>query len=60
MTINAALARVGALNLSVLVTAVGARADADDGEKLARRWCAACHLVASDQKQASTTFRSIL
>jgi mono/diheme cytochrome c family protein len=24
-------------------------ADADHGEKLARRWCAACHIVAPDQ-----------
>ena len=28
-------------------------ADADHGAALARRWCAACHLVDSDQKQAS-------
>jgi mono/diheme cytochrome c family protein len=25
-------------------------ADADNGERLARRWCAACHVVASDQR----------
>lgn len=28
-------------------------ADADHGGELAKRWCATCHLVASDQKQAS-------
>jgi mono/diheme cytochrome c family protein len=28
-------------------------ADADHGAELAKRWCATCHLVASDQKQAS-------
>jgi mono/diheme cytochrome c family protein len=28
-------------------------ADADHGAELAKRWCAACHVVASDQKQAS-------
>lgn len=28
-------------------------ADADHGGDLARRWCAACHLVDSAQKQAS-------
>jgi len=28
-------------------------ADAQQGEKIARRWCAACHVVANDQKQAS-------
>jgi mono/diheme cytochrome c family protein len=27
-------------------------ADADHGAVLAQRWCAACHLVASEQKQA--------
>jgi len=26
-----------------------AAADADHGEELAKRWCAACHFVASDQ-----------
>ena len=29
-------------------------ADADHGADIARRWCAACHLVDSAQKQAST------
>ena len=28
-------------------------ADAVRGEKLARRWCAACHVVAADQRQAN-------
>ena len=28
-------------------------ADADRGERLARRWCAACHVVAADQRQAN-------
>jgi mono/diheme cytochrome c family protein len=28
-------------------------ADADHGAELAKRWCATCHLVAADQKQAS-------
>jgi len=54
MTIRTALAPVCAVAFVVFVTGFGARADADDGEKLARRWCAACHLVAPDQKQAST------
>ena len=26
-------------------------ADADNGERLARRWCAPCHVVARDQSQ---------
>ncbi|HLX17509.1 MAG TPA: cytochrome c [Bradyrhizobium sp.] len=28
-------------------------ADADHGADLAKRWCATCHVVAPDQKQAS-------
>jgi mono/diheme cytochrome c family protein len=28
-------------------------ADAYNGERLARRWCAACHVVASDQHQVT-------
>lgn len=28
-------------------------ADADQGATLAKRWCATCHLVDGDQKQAS-------
>jgi mono/diheme cytochrome c family protein len=29
-------------------------ADAESGERLARRWCAACHVVAADQSRGST------
>lgn len=29
-------------------------ASAANGEKMARRWCAACHVVAKDQTRAST------
>jgi len=46
--------RAGAVFLALLVPPASARADPDDGEKLARRWCAACHLVAPDQQRAST------
>jgi mono/diheme cytochrome c family protein len=28
-------------------------ADADNGKRLATRWCAACHVVAADQKRAN-------
>ena len=28
-------------------------ADASQGEQLARRWCASCHVVAGDQRQAT-------
>jgi mono/diheme cytochrome c family protein len=46
-----------ALLLLVAVTALpqaAAAADPANGEKLAKRWCAACHIVASDQSQGST------
>jgi mono/diheme cytochrome c family protein len=28
-------------------------ADADNGERLARRWCSSCHVVAANQRQAT-------
>lgn len=28
--------------------------DADNGERMARRWCAACHVVAPDQMHGNT------
>lgn len=28
-------------------------ADADNGQRLAQRWCASCHIVTSEQRQAS-------
>ena len=52
LTIRSASALLCAVCLAV--TPVVARADPDDGEKLARRWCAACHLVAPDQQKAAT------
>jgi mono/diheme cytochrome c family protein len=44
----------GAICVAVAGGMASAWADPDDGERLARRWCAACHLVAADQQQAST------
>jgi cytochrome c len=38
--------------LGFLIAAVGAgeaRADAQQGEQLARQWCSSCHLVAANQ-----------
>src|SRR5262245_18407580 len=29
-------------------------ADAENGKRLAERWCAACHLISSEQKSSST------
>jgi mono/diheme cytochrome c family protein len=40
-----------ALSLAIFTaTAPAYGADAAHGERLARRWCASCHVVASDQK----------
>jgi mono/diheme cytochrome c family protein len=50
---SARLTARAALVLAVFVPTC-ALADADDGEKLARRWCAGCHLVAPDQTTAAT------
>lgn len=45
------------LSAAALAGGIGAStaaaADADRGGDLAKRWCAECHVVASDQKQAS-------
>ena len=50
--------RIAAALLSLLVAitlaSTVALTDAANGEKLARRWCADCHVVASDQRQGST------
>ena len=40
----------GCLALAFASFAAAAPADPTHGEKLARRWCASCHVVASDQK----------
>ncbi len=48
---------VRSLLLLIAATAVPQAAlavDAANGEKLAKRWCAACHIVATDQKSGNT------
>jgi mono/diheme cytochrome c family protein len=50
------------LPLFTLIPASTFAADAQHGETLARRWCAACHIVASDQMRGADsvpTFASI-
>jgi len=42
------------LALSALQAPAALAADARNGEELARRWCSACHLVASNQERAPT------
>ncbi len=39
--------------IAVLGLPAAMAADPDHGADLAKRWCAACHVVAADQKQAS-------
>jgi len=45
-----AVSAIAALGLTTLP---GYAADAQHGLDLAKRWCAACHVVAADQQQAS-------
>jgi mono/diheme cytochrome c family protein len=49
------LGRVGCMLRGLMLAAILAvtpafAADPDNGERLARRWCAPCHVVASDQR----------
>ncbi len=40
--------------LALLISAVFVQAgDSDNGERLAQRWCAACHVVAPNQQSAN-------
>ncbi len=47
-----------ALLFSGLSVAVSFAADVRQGKVLAQRWCASCHLVAPEQKQASADVAS--
>jgi mono/diheme cytochrome c family protein len=46
----------GLLSLIFVVTLAYAKAAADaaNGEKLAKRWCASCHVVSADQQRGNT------
>jgi mono/diheme cytochrome c family protein len=47
---------IAAFGWMMAATALGApalAADAVNGERLSRQWCAACHVVSTDQQQAS-------
>src|SRR5258707_2399680 len=46
--------RVLAVALPGLSGSLAMAADANHGSDLAKRWCATCHVVNSEQKQAST------
>jgi mono/diheme cytochrome c family protein len=41
------------LIFAVALADAAAAADAANGQTLAKRWCAACHVVASDQQSAN-------
>ncbi len=48
---------IGALLTLTVFTATAFAAQAGDpfeGEKIAKRWCASCHVVSADQKHGST------
>jgi len=40
--------------IAVVALTNAAAADVANGEKLAKRWCASCHVVARDQNRGST------
>src|ERR1043165_2701906 len=53
---------VASVLLATLGPSLAAAADVQHGKDLAQRWCAECHLVASDQARASAdvaTFASV-
>jgi mono/diheme cytochrome c family protein len=60
LTTNAAMLRGVVLRgaafgvLAAVITQPVLAADASNGERLALRWCAACHVVANDQREANT------
>ena len=56
---NRRAAMVFILMIAVAVNAsLSVAADSSNGELLARRWCASCHLVAGNQVQASADIAS--
>ncbi len=50
---GAALAALALMLSAALPGATAAAADAAHGEQLAKRWCASCHVVASDQTRGA-------
>jgi mono/diheme cytochrome c family protein len=44
----------GLIFLTTALSPAAFAADAANGEKLAKRWCAACHVVAADQRSGNT------
>ncbi len=50
---GAAASAIGLAVLAAASTSAAAPADPAQGEKLAKRWCAACHVVAADQTKGA-------
>jgi mono/diheme cytochrome c family protein len=44
----------GLIVAAALAMAPAYAADPDNGERLAQRWCAACHVVSATQRQSTT------
>jgi cytochrome c2 len=51
-TASRILSRAAAIAALALTPLVAHAADAENGARLAQRWCASCHLVAPDQRTA--------
>jgi len=51
---NRAIAALTFLILAAALMKGAFAADARNGETLAKRWCATCHIVASDQQRGTT------
>src|SRR5208337_899174 len=47
---SAGCIRRGSMLAAILAVTPVFAADPDNGERLARRWCAPCHVIASDQR----------
>jgi mono/diheme cytochrome c family protein len=48
------IAALLSLTFFASLTTAAAAADADNGKRLAERWCASCHVVTSEQQHGST------
>jgi len=53
MTVMNRCSILAVLVATFMLTPAAIAADADNGARLAQRWCAACHVVAPGQQQAS-------
>ena len=50
---NRLIAGLASLLFAIVLINASEAADAVNGQTLAKRWCAACHVVASDQQRAN-------